>query len=42
MADVQIDLPAHQRAYHRFLRVLRLGGIVAFVIAFLVVLYISR
>ncbi len=40
--DVQIDLPAHERAYHRFLRVARVGAVAVFVIAFVVVLVISR
>jgi len=40
--DVQIDLPAHERAYHRFLRVSRVGAIAAFIIAAIVVLVISR
>ena len=40
--DLHIDLPAHERAYHRFLRVARVGAVAAFIIAFVVVLIISR
>jgi hypothetical protein len=40
--DAQIDLPAHERAYHRFIRVTRIGAIAVFVIAAIVVLVISR
>jgi hypothetical protein len=40
--EAQIDMPAHERAYHRFLRVARGGAIAAFVIAAIVVLIISR
>ena len=40
--DAQIGLPAHERAYHRFLRVTRVGAIAAFVVAAIVVLIISR
>lgn len=37
-----IDLPAHERSYHRFLKVARNGAIACFIIAMGVILIISR
>jgi len=44
MADegAKIDYRAHERAYHRFLRLSRIGAIISFIIAAMVVLIISR
>ena len=44
MADVgaNIDLPAHERMYGRFIGVAKVGAVICFLIAMMVVLIISR
>ena len=44
MADqgAQIDLPAHERSYGRFLKLMRNGAIACFLIGLIVMLIISR
>lgn len=37
-----IDLPAHERAYGRFIGFAKVGAIVCFIVAMVVVLIISR
>jgi hypothetical protein len=37
-----IDLPAHERAYSRFVGVFKYGAIACFIIAFLVIFLITR
>lgn len=38
----EIDFPAHERSYHRFLRASRVGAVAVFIIAVVVVLIIAR
>ena len=44
MADqgANIDFPAHERGYARFIRASRMGAVAVFIIAAIVVLIISR
>ena len=38
----EMDLPAHERGYARFIRMSKMGAVVVFIIAAIVVLIISR
>ena len=44
MAEIgaPIDLPAHERAYSRFIGLFKYGAIACFIIAFLVIFLITR
>ncbi len=41
-AGSNIDLPAHEHTYARFISVFKFGAIACFIIAFLVILIITR
>lgn len=41
-AGAEIDLPAHQRTYGRFIGLAKTGAVACFVIALVVVLIIAR